>query len=63
MTIDYETIITLDLKGKRVLFFLEKGSDFRVDNLVDVAVYEILERWHGVADSHVEWRQREDRKI
>ena len=24
-----------------------------------VAVYEVLERWHGVADSHVAWRQRD----
>lgn len=50
MTIDYETIITLDLKGKRVLFFLEKGSDFRVDNLVDVVLYTIPEE---VADNLV----------
>ncbi len=54
MTIDYETIITLDLKGKRVLFFLEKGSDFRVDNLVDVALYEIPEE---VADNLVVIKQ------
>ena len=28
-----------------------------------VAIYQILERWHGVAESHVEWSQRGDHKI
>ncbi len=47
MTIDYETIITLELKGKTVAFFLEKGVHFTLDNLVDVNVYKIPE---GVTD-------------
>jgi len=47
MTIDYETIITLDLKGKTVAFFLKQGVHFTLDNLVDVNVYEIPQ---GVTD-------------
>ncbi len=45
--IDFETIMTLDRKGKRITFYLKKGVHFTVDNLVDVEVYEIPE---GVTD-------------
>ena len=54
MKIDYETIITLDIKEKRVLFFLKKGVDLKIDNLVDVVLYEIPKQ---VADNLVVIKQ------
>ncbi len=40
MTIDYETIMTINRKGKIIAFFLEKGSHLTIDNLVNVEVYD-----------------------
>jgi len=42
-SLDFETIMTIERKGKRIVFYLEDGVHFTVDNLVDVDVYEIPE--------------------
>lgn len=39
--IDFETIMTIDRKGKRIAFYLEKGVHFTVDNLVDITIHEL----------------------